>query len=156
MDMLTYVDRLQAGEICIDELLNDCLLEIDIDDPDGQKTNDERFLILKETLSRIGIASYKNKTLWQTCHIFHKRGFYYLVHFKELFALDGRSSSLTIMDVQRRNLIAKILCEWGLCQPVGWEMDKLDVYDAISSIKMISFADKKNWNLQSKHPIGNR
>lgn len=153
-DIGEYADKLKSGNYCIDELLDNYLLEVDIRDPENQKSDDERFLILKETLSRIGMTSYKTKTLYQTCHIFHKRGFYYIVHFKELFALDGRSSTLSESDIQRRNFVAKLLVEWNLCEPVDWAPEELDISDAVSSIKMIPFRDKRNWHMQSKHPLG--
>lgn len=154
MDVQSYAAKIQQGNYCIDELLSEDLLEVDISDPNNRQTLNERFLILKETLSRIGIASYKSKTLYQTCHIFHKRGFYYIVHFKELFALDGRSSSLTESDIRRRNFIAKILTEWNLCEPINWSPEVIEVGDSLSSIKMIPYRDKNQWNIKSKHPIG--
>ena len=154
MNVGEYAEKIQSGEYCIDELLDHCLLEVDIRDPENIKGADERFLILKETLSRVGIASHRTKTLYQTCHIFHKRGFYYIVHFKELFALDGRTSTLTESDIRRRNFVAKILAEWNLCEPVNWELSELDISDALSSIKMIPFREKSKWSLLSKHPLG--
>lgn len=109
------------------------------------------FLKIKETLTRIGIASFKSKTLWQSCHILHKRGQYYIVSFKELFMLDGRQSTFSIEDENRRNSIVKLLVDWGLCTAAG----KLPESNEFSKIKVIRFSDKQNWYLESKYSIGN-
>ena len=112
------------------------------------------FLKIKETLTRIGVASRKDKTLFQSCHILHKKGKYYIVHFKELFALDGKHSNLTTNDVQRRNRITKLLSDWGLVVMV----DESSVEDIapLNQIKVISFRDKKEWILESKYNIGKK
>jgi hypothetical protein len=128
--------------------LTDTFLEI-------QLTNNEDFLKVKETLTRIGIASRKEKKLYQSCHILHKRGKYYLVHFKELFLLDGKQSDFTEEDMSRRNAIAHLLEEWGLLLIVS--ADKYQEPKAkISSIKIIPFKEKKEWILESKYTIGKK
>lgn len=113
--------------------------------------NDDNFLKIKETLTRIGIASHKNKELYQSCHILHKRGKYAIVHFKEMFALDGRSTSLDEQDIKRRNYIAKLLEQWNLCKLIS--PSQLDV-GTNGNVKIVSFSDKKNWTLISKYSIG--
>jgi hypothetical protein len=128
--------------------LTDTFLEI-------QLTNNEDFLKVKETLTRIGIASRKEKKLYQSCHILHKRGKYYLVHFKELFLLDGKQSDFTEEDMSRRNAIAHLLEEWGLLLIVS--ADKYQEPKAkISSIKIIPFKEKAEWILESKYTIGKK
>lgn len=128
--------------------LTDTFLEI-------QLTNNEDFLKVKETLTRIGIASRKEKKLYQSCHILHKRGKYYLVHFKELFLLDGKQSDFTEEDMSRRNAIAHLLAEWGLLLIVS--ADKFQEPKAkISSIKIIPFKEKEEWTLESKYTIGKK
>lgn len=116
------------------------------------KQNDD-FLKVKETLTRIGIASEKNKTLYQSCHILHKKGKYYIVHFKELFALDGRPSSLTDDDVARRNTIVNLLSDWGLVSLVDPEKTKEPVAP-MRLIKVIPFKQKNEWQLITKYNIG--
>jgi len=116
------------------------------------KQNDD-FLKVKETLTRIGIASEKNKTLYQSCHILHKKGKYYIVHFKELFALDGRPSSLTDDDVARRNTIVNLLSDWGLVGLVDPEKTKEPVAP-MRLIKVIPFKQKNEWQLITKYNIG--
>lgn len=116
------------------------------------KQNDD-FLKVKETLTRIGIASEKNKTLYQSCHILHKKGKYYIVHFKELFALDGRPSSLTDDDVARRNTIVNLLSDWGLVGLVDAEKTKEPVAP-MRLIKVIPFKQKNEWQLVTKYNIG--
>jgi Bacteriophage translational regulator len=123
------------------------LLSIVLSDPDD-------FLKIKETLTRIGIASKRENTLFQSCHILHKRGKYYCVHFKELFQLDGRPSNISQEDISRRNTIAGLLEQWGLCkvQPVdAAEYKNLQI--PLSAIKVVSYRDKKIWNLQSKYAM---
>lgn len=115
--------------------------------------NDESFLKVKETLTRIGVASKKDKKLYQSCHILHKRGKYYLVHFKELFMLDGKEYSLSDEDVGRRNTIANLLEEWGLLTVVN--ADKVnDPVSPLSHIKVLPFKDKSDWELVPKYTIG--
>lgn len=116
------------------------------------KQNDD-FLKVKETLTRIGIASEKNKTLYQSCHILHKKGKYYIVHFKELFALDGRPSSLTEDDVARRNTIVNLLSDWGLVGLVDVEKTK-DPVAPMRLIKVIPYKQKDEWQLITKYNIG--
>jgi hypothetical protein len=133
--------------------------------------NQEAFLLCKETLTRVGISSNKDKKLYQSCHILHKKGKYYLVHFKELFTLDNRASGLDETDLSRRNTIAKLLHEWGLCNIVGAEYvgedvetgkkiyrypEKMSVFCSLNKIKIIPYADKVNWDLISKYTIGKK
>ena len=112
------------------------------------------FLKVKETLTRIGVASKKNNTLYQSCHILHKQGKYYIVHFKELFALDGKPSDINEDDLSRRNTIAKLLAEWGLVSIVSPSI--VEPADSMSSIKIIPFSQKKDWNLVAKYNIGKK
>jgi len=123
------------------------MVEVTLRQPDD-------FLKVRETLTRIGVASRKEKKLFQSCHILHKKGKYYIVHFKELFALDGKHSNLTTNDVQRRNRITKLLSDWGLVVMV----DESSVEDIapLNQIKVISFRDKKEWILESKYNIGKK
>lgn len=118
-----------------------------------QIVNEDDFLKVRETLTRIGIASPKNKKLFQSCHILHKRGKYYITHFKELFALDGKEADFTDNDIQRRNTIAKLLQEWGLLKMI--DSDSLE-YASMNQIKIISHKDKKDWNLVPKYNIGKK
>ena len=124
------------------------LVEIKLND-------DEDFLKIRETLTRIGIASKKDRTLYQSCHILHKRGKYYIVHFKELFALDGKSSNFDDNDIARRNTIANLLAEWGLLSLVD-ESKSSDVRVPLSQIKIIAHKNKSDWNLVAKYNIGNK
>ena len=118
----------------------------------GLKELDD-FLKVRETLSRIGVASRKNKTLFQSCHILHKQGKYYIVHFKELFALDGKDTNISENDIARRNTIANLLSDWGLINVVG----KSTVEAApLSQIKVISFKEKNEWSLETKYNIGKK
>ena len=112
------------------------------------------FLKVRETLTRIGVASRKEKKLYQSCHILHKQGRYYLVSFKELFALDGKHANLTINDVQRRNRITKLLADWGLITIVK-EDSILDIAP-LNQIKVLSYKDKQEWILEQKYNIGKR
>ena len=116
---------------------------------------EQDFLKIKETLTRIGIASRREKKLWQSCHILHKQGKYYLVHFKELFALDGKETDFTDDDRARRNTIANLLEEWELLSIVNPEKTK-DLRAPLSHIKVIAFKDKDNWILESKYTIGKK
>lgn len=113
----------------------------------------EDFLKIKETLTRIGVASKKDKTLFQSCHILHKQGRYAIVHFKELFVLDGKPSSMTEDDTARRNTIANLLAEWGLVGLVLKDASKSPVA-TLSQIKIVPFKEKPEWNLVSKYQIG--
>ena len=116
----------------------DMMVEVVLNEPDD-------FLKVRETLTRIGVASRKEKKLYQSCHILHKQGKYYITHFKELFALDGKHANLTVNDIQRRNRIARLLSDWGLVTIVK-EDDVLDVAP-LNQIKVLSFRDKDGWIL---------
>ena len=116
------------------------------------KENDD-FLKIRETLTRIGVASRKDKTLYQSCHILHKRGKYYLVHFKELFALDGKESSITENDLARRNAIARLLEEWDLLSILDEEKSSTPLAP-MSQIKVLPHKEKPEWNLVAKYNIG--
>ena len=124
------------------------LVEVTLNNPDD-------FLKVRETLTRIGVASKKEKTLYQSCHILHKQGRYYIVHFKELFALDGKPSNITESDVARRNTIIKLLKEWELV-----EINQVDSVEnptaPISQIKVLPFKDKEEWVLTAKYNIGKK
>jgi len=115
----------------------------------------EDFLKIKETLTRIGVASKKEKKLYQSCHILHKRGKYYIIHFKELFLLDGKQSDFTTDDLARRNAVAGLLSDWGLISIVNPE-NYTDPKAPISQIKIISHKDKENWILESKYTVGKK
>ena len=117
------------------------------------KENDD-FLKIRETLTRIGVASRKDKTLYQSCHILHKRGKYYLVHFKELFALNGKESSITENDLARRNAIARLLEEWELLSILDAERSSTPLAP-MSQIKVLPHKEKPEWNLVAKYNIGN-
>lgn len=116
---------------------------------------DEDFLKVRETLTRIGVASKKEKILYQSCHILHKQGLYYIVHFKELFALDGKPSNFSDEDVARRNTIANLVAEWGLVKLVDETKSKYPVA-AMSQIKIIPFKEKNDWQLIAKYNIGRK
>ena len=120
------------------------MLEVTLKQPDD-------FLKIRETLSRIGVASRKDKTLFQSCHILHKQGKYYIVHFKELFALDGKKATLVENDVQRRNTIAVLLQDWNLLNIVKQEASTNKA--PLSQIKIIAFKENSEWNLQAKYNI---
>ena len=122
------------------------MLEVRLNEPDD-------FLKVRETLSRIGVASRKDKTLFQSCHILHKQGKYYIVHFKELFALDGKDTTLSENDIARRNTIANLLADWGLVDVVG--TTKIEAAP-LSQIKVISFKEKGDWKLETKYNIGKK
>ena len=122
------------------------MLEVRLNEPDD-------FLKVRETLSRIGVASRKDKTLFQSCHILHKQGKYYIVHFKELFALDGKDTNLSENDIARRNTITNLLTDWGLVDVVG--TSKVEAAP-LSQIKVISFKEKNDWKLETKYNIGKK
>jgi hypothetical protein len=117
--------------------------------------DDDDFLKIRETLTRIGVASHKNKTLYQSCHILHKQGKYYIVHFKELFALDGKPSNFGDEDIGRRNTIANLLAEWGLIKLVDGEKTKEPIAP-LNQIKVLPYKDKAEWNLETKYNIGKK
>ena len=125
----------------------DDMVEISLKEPDD-------FLKVRETLTRIGVASRKEKKLYQSCHILHKKGQYYIVHFKELFALDGKRANLSENDVQRRNRIIKLLSDWGLVEIV--KIDEVKDAAPLSQIKVIAYKEKHDWTLESKYNIGKR
>jgi len=112
------------------------------------------FLKVRETLTRIGVASRKDKVLFQSCHILHKQGKYYIVHFKELFALDGKQTDLTENDLERRNTIAKLLSDWELVKII--DATKFTDLAPLSQIKVIAYKDKHEWDLQTKYNIGKK
>lgn len=112
------------------------------------------FLKVRETLTRIGVASRKEKVLFQSCHILHKQGRYYIVHFKELFALDGKQTDITDNDIQRRNTIAKLLSDWGLVKIL--DQSVISDQAPLSQIKVIAYKDKHEWDLQAKYNIGKK
>jgi hypothetical protein len=114
------------------------------------------FLKVRETLTRIGVASKKDQTLYQSCHILHKKGHYYLVHFKELFALDGKPTNLTENDLSRRNAIAKLLQDWGLLKIVNPDQVENPPPIFLSQIKIISHKEKADWQLVPKYNIGKK
>ena len=113
------------------------------------------FLKVRETLTRIGVSSRKEKVLYQSCHILHKQGKYYIVHFKELFALDGKLSTITENDIQRRNAIANLLEEWGLIKITNYDIVENNMAP-IHQIKIISFKEKDDWELIAKYNIGKK
>tara|TARA_R110002020_G_scaffold475820_1_gene712562 strand:- start:39 stop:446 length:408 start_codon:yes stop_codon:yes gene_type:complete len=131
-------------------------IEIDIDDlVEVELLEDDDFLKIKETLTRIGISSRKEKKLYQSCHILHKRGKYYIVHFKELFALDGLPTNLTDEDIARRNTIANLLEEWELCDIVEPDVTDEPVVN-IKQLKILSHKEKREWELCPKYHIGKK
>ena len=123
------------------------MLEITLAQPDD-------FLKVRETLSRVGVASRKDKTLYQSCHILHKQGKYYIVHFKELFALDGKDSTITQNDIERRNTIAGLLQDWSLLAIV--KNEEAEKKAPLSQIKVLAFKEKSEWDLQAKYNIGKK
>ena len=123
------------------------MLEVTIKQPDD-------FLKVRETLTRIGVASRKDKTLFQSCHILHKQGKYYITHFKELFALDGKNSTLTVNDIQRRNTISLLLQDWNLIEVV--QPTLVENKAPLSQIKVLPFKEKSEWTLVAKYNIGKK
>ena len=123
------------------------MVEVTLNEPDD-------FLKVRETLTRIGVASRKEKKLYQSCHILHKQGRYYIVHFKELFALDGKHANLTSNDVQRRNRITQLLSDWGLIEVV--KADSISDIAPLNQIKVLAFKDKGEWILEQKYNIGKK
>jgi len=125
----------------------DQMIEITLNEPDD-------FLKVRETLTRIGVASRKEKKIYQSCHILHKQGRYYIVHFKELFALDGKHANLTQNDVQRRNRIIQLLCDWGLVTVLTPE--KVTDIAPLNQIKVLAYKEKGDWILETKYNIGKK
>ena len=123
----------------------DMMVEVTLREPDD-------FLKVRETLTRIGVASRKEKKLYQSAHILHKQGRYYITHFKELFALDGKHANLTVNDVQRRNRIIRLLSDWGLVEVVS--EDKIMDIAPLNQIKVIAYREKNEWILEQKYNIG--
>ena len=123
------------------------MLEVQLKEPDD-------FLKVRETLTRIGVASRKDKKLFQSCHILHKQGRYFIVHFKELFALDGKEANLTDNDTERRNTIAQLLSDWGLIAIINKTISEKRA--PLSQIKVLSFKEKGEWDLQAKYNIGKK
>ena len=125
----------------------DQMIEITLNEPDD-------FLKVRETLTRIGVASRKEKKIYQSCHILHKQRRYYIVHFKELFALDGKHANLTQNDVQRRNRIIQLLCDWGLVTVITPE--KVTDIAPLNQIKVLAYKEKGDWILETKYNIGKK
>ena len=125
----------------------DQMVEVKLNEPDD-------FLKVRETLTRIGVASRKEKKLYQSCHILHKQGKYYIVHFKELFALDGKYANLTVNDVQRRNRITRLLADWGLIHIV--KEDSIHDIAPLNQNKVLPYKDKNDWILEQKYNIGKK
>ena len=125
----------------------DQMIEVTLNEPDD-------FLKVRETLTRIGVASRKEKKIYQSCHILHKQGRYFIVHFKELFALDGKHANLTLNDIQRRNRIINLLSDWGLITIIAPE--SISDVAPLSQIKVLSYKDKGDWTLETKYNIGKK
>ena len=123
------------------------MVEVSLSEPDD-------FLKVRETLTRIGVASRKEKKIYQSCHILHKQGKYYIVHFKELFALDGKKTNLSLNDIQRRNRIIQLLSDWGLISIV--DKDTISDLAPLNQIKVLAFKEKNDWTLESKYNIGRK
>ena len=137
-----------SGEIEIQWRQTD-MVEVVLNEPDD-------FLKVRETLTRIGVASRKEKKIYQSCHILHKQGRYFIVHFKELFALDGKKTNLSINDVQRRNRIVQLLVDWGLVNINALSQEKIADLAPLNQIKVLSFKEKGEWTLESKYNIGRK
>ena len=129
------------------KLTVESMVEVVLKEPDD-------FLKVRETLTRIGVASRKEKKLYQSCHILHKQGRYYIVHFKELFALDGKYANITVNDVQRRNRITRLLADWGLITVV--KEDAVMDIAPLNQIKVLPYRDKNEWTLEQKYNIGKK
>ena len=129
------------------EWSQDQMVEVLLNEPDD-------FLKVRETLTRIGVASRKEKKLYQSCHILHKQGRYYIVHFKELFALDGKRANLTLNDVQRRNRITQLLVDWELIAVV--KPEAIEDVSPLNQIKVIAYKEKSEWTLEAKYNIGKK
>ena len=125
------------------------MVEVSLNEPDD-------FLKVRETLTRIGVASRKEKKIYQSCHILHKQGKYYIVHFKELFALDGKNTNLSLNDIQRRNRIVQLLVDWGLVTINDESKEKISDLAPLNQIKVLSFKQKNDWTLESKYNIGRK
>ena len=126
---------------------SDMMIEVSLSEPDD-------FLKVRETLTRIGVASRKEKKLYQSCHILHKQGRYYIVHFKELFALDGKHANLTVNDIQRRNRIIKLISDWGLVNVINPKL--VTDIAPLNQIKVLAYKEKNDWVLEQKYSIGKK
>ena len=125
------------------------MVEVVLAEPDD-------FLKVRETLTRIGVASRKERKIYQSCHILHKQGRYYIVHFKELFALDGKKANISLNDIQRRNRIVQLLVDWGLVSISTDSKEKITDLAPLNQIKVLSFKEKGEWTLESKYNIGRK
>ena len=125
------------------------MVEVVLAEPDD-------FLKVRETLTRIGVASRKERKIYQSCHILHKKGRYYIVHFKELFALDGKKANISLNDIQRRNRIVQLLVDWGLVNISTDSQEKIKDLAPLNQIKVLSFKEKGEWTLESKYNIGRK
>ena len=125
------------------------MVEVLLGEPDD-------FLKVRETLTRIGVASRKERKIYQSCHILHKQGRYYIVHFKELFALDGKKANISLNDIQRRNRIVQLLVDWGLVTISTESQEKITDLAPLNQIKVLSFKEKGEWTLESKYNIGRK
>ncbi len=137
-----------SGEVEIQWRQTD-MVEVVLNEPDD-------FLKVRETLTRIGVASRKERKIYQSCHILHKQGRYFIVHFKELFALDGKNTNLSLNDVQRRNRIVQLLVDWGLVNISVESKEKISDLAPLNQIKVLSFKEKGEWTLESKYNIGRK
>ena len=137
-----------SGEVEIQWRQTD-MVEVALNEPDD-------FLKVRETLTRIGVASRKERKIYQSCHILHKQGRYFIVHFKELFALDGKNTNLSLNDIQRRNRIVQLLVDWGLVNISLESKEKISDLAPLNQIKVLSFKEKKDWTLESKYNIGRK
>ena len=125
------------------------MVEVVLAEPDD-------FLKVRETLTRIGVASRKERKIYQSCHILHKQGRYYIVHFKELFALDGKKANISLNDIQRRNRIVQLLVDWGIVNICTESQEKIKDLAPLNQIKVLSFKEKGEWTLESKYNIGRK
>ena len=137
-----------SGEIEVQWKQTD-MVEVVLSEPDD-------FLKVRETLTRIGVASRKERKIYQSCHILHKQGKYYIVHFKELFALDGKKTNFSLNDLQRRNRIIQLLSDWGLITISAENLEKISDLAPLNQIKVLSYKEKGDWTLESKYNIGRK
>ena len=137
-----------SGEVEVQWKQTD-MVEVVLSEPDD-------FLKVRETLTRIGVASRKERKIYQSCHILHKQGKYYIVHFKELFALDGKKTNFSLNDLQRRNRIIQLLVDWGLVSISDINLEKISDLAPLNQIKVLSYKEKGEWTLESKYNIGRK
>ena len=147
LDCIMFVNEMTVTAEPIVEWTQNSMVEVMLNEPDD-------FLKVRETLTRIGVASRKEKKLYQSCHILHKQGRYFIVHFKELFALDGKHANLTVNDVQRRNRITRLLADWGLISVV--KPESVADIAPLNQIKVLAYKDKGDWILEQKYNIGKK